>query len=409
MQPLRHIRIEDRRIVDENVRFYAYTVYRDPVNTHIPDGADKITYRNAARSINSYQRGEETVYVYLRSQSTYAEKFIAPAGFNNWSKQGLALKTGTDFDYLLRVTNETGSVHTGLTVYDTLPGIGDRDIFGGAARNSEFPVILRQAITPPEGYTVYYTTSPEVYGKTMRDMVAADIWSDSVSDYASVTAFKLVANDGTVLDKDSVFQVRIPVRVPEALDQDSLTLLHEKAGSGQPSALNALNAFGFRTTEAPSEKESNTVWARIPFASLSVRKVDEATGSALAGAEFQLRDQAGNLIAAAVSDEQGLLRFRDLAEGTYILTETKVPAGYMDKNLSLTVTITQNSVTMDYSFAFSSGFTGAGTGADPLRVPNSTTYVLPDTGGSGTAGVYALGVSLLLLAAFLPVLRRRKN
>lgn len=81
----------------------------------------------------------------------------------------------------------------------------------------------------------------------------------------------------------------------------------------------------------------------------------------------------------------------------------------MDKNLSLTVTITQNSVTMDYSFAFSSGFTGAGTGADPLRVPNSTTYVLPETGGSGTAGVYALGVSLLLLAAFLPVLGRRKN
>lgn len=405
MQPLRHIRIEDRRIVDENVRFYAYTVYRDPVNTHIPDGADKITYRNAARSINSYQRGEETVHVYLRSQSTYAEKFIAPAGFNNWSKQGLALKTGTDFDYLLRVTNETGSVHTGLTVYDTLPGIGDRDIFGGAARNSEFPVILRQAITPPEGYRVYYTTSPDVFGGSMHEMLDADIWSDSVSDYASVTAFKLVANAGTVLDKDSLFRVRIPVRVPETLGKDSLTLLHEN----QTSSLEALNAFGFRTTEAPREKESNTVWARIPFASLSVRKVDEATGSALAGAEFQLRDQAGNLIAAAVSDEQGLLRFRDLTEGTYTLTETKVPAGYMDKNLSLTVTITQNSVTMDYSFAFSSGFTGAGTGADPLRVPNSTTYVLPETGGSETAGVYALGVSLLLLAAFLPVLGRRKN
>jgi len=388
------------------VRNYVYVVGDDLDEYQGKTGGTEDIYdlNNNGRTDDKIAWGFSDATI-VAAQSTYAEKFIAPADSDNWSKQGLALKTGMDFDYLLRVTNETGTVHTGLTVYDTLPRIGDRDIFGSAARNSEFPVILRQAITPPEGYTVYYTTSLEVYSNTMRDMVAADIWSDSVSDYASVTAFKLVANAGTVLDKDSVFQVRIPVRVPETLGQDSMALLHEN----QTSSLEALNAFGFRTAEAPSEKESNTVWARIPFASLSVRKVDETTGSALAGAEFQLRDQAGNLIGTAVSDEQGFLRFRDLTEGTYTLTETKVPAGYMDKNLSLTVTITQNPVTMAYSFAFSDGFTGAGTSADPLCVPNSTTYVLPDTGGSGVAGFYALGVSLLLLAAFLPIRRRRKN
>lgn len=258
----------------ESVRFYAYTVYRDPVNTHIPDGADKITYRNAARSINSYQRGEETVYVYLRSQYSYD---MLPSTENLSVEKRTFVNDGTE----------------------TWMGLG--------------------------GNTV-----------------------------------------GPILDGGKNYQ-------PEIIEN-----YHNSGRTAvifHPNAENLKKSLDVHTTYA----------------------------------EFQLRDQAGNLIATAVSDEQGLLRFRDLTEGTYTLTETKVPAGYMDKNLSLAVTITQNPVTMDYSFAFSSGFTGAGTGADPLPVPNSTTCVLPDTGGSGAAGFYALGVSLLLLAAFLPVRGRCKN
>ena len=55
----------------------------------------------------------------IAAQSIYAEKFIAPAGSDSWSKQGLLVKAGSDFDYLLEIVNETAAVHTGLTVYDT--------------------------------------------------------------------------------------------------------------------------------------------------------------------------------------------------------------------------------------------------------------------------------------------------
>ncbi len=79
---------------------------------------------------------------------------------------------------------------------------------------------------------------------------------------------------------------------------------------------------------------------RIPFAGFCVKKVDSASGSALSGAEFTLTDAAGQVIATATSGEDGLFSFRDLTEGTYTLTETKVPDGYMDSNLSVTVTIT---------------------------------------------------------------------
>lgn len=244
----------------------------------------------------------------IAAQSMYAEKFIAPAGSDSWSKQGLLVKTGSDFDYLLEIVNETAAVHTGLTVYDTLPRIGDPNLFGASGRGSEFPVRLRGAITPPEGYTVYYTTSPEVYTHSMEEMVDSDIWTTSVTDYASVTAFKLVAGEGTELAGNSRFQVRIPVCAPKTFDEDSMDLLHAKTdqdqASGTASWLEAVNAFGFRTVQTPTVKESNTVWARVCFAGFCVKKVNGATQAALPGAFLLLSAAARSAEAASPSNPQ---------------------------------------------------------------------------------------------------------
>ena len=243
-QPLRHIVIQDRTIVEDG------------------ETNDKIAYAFFDAAI-------------IAAQSMYAEKFIAPAGSDSWSKQGLLVKAGSNFDYLLEIVNETAAVHTGLTVYDTLPCIGDPNLFGASGRVSEFPVRLRSAITPPEGYTVYYTTSPEVYTHSMEEMVDSDIWTTSVTDYASVTAFKLVAGEGTEPAGNSRFQVRIPVCAPKTFDEDSMALLHAKVdqdqASGTVSWLEAVNAFGFRTVQTPTVKESNTVWARVCFAGFCVK------------------------------------------------------------------------------------------------------------------------------------------
>ena len=404
------------------VRFHAYTVYRDPEHTHVPDGQTKVTYTNAARTINSYPLDGETndkiAYAFsdatiIAAQSMYAEKFIAPAGSGSWSKQGLLVKAGSDFDYLLEIVNETAAVHTGLTVYDTLPRIGDPNLFGASGRSSEFPVRLRSAITPPEGYTVYYTTSPEVYTHSMEEMVDSDIWTTSVTDYASVTAFKLVAGEGTELAGNSRFQVRIPVCAPKTFDKDSMDLLHAKVDqdqtSGTVSWLQAVNAFGFRTVQTPTVKESNTVWARVCFAGFCVKKVNGATQAALPGAEFTLTDAAGTVVGTAVSDADGRLQFRELTEGAYTLAETKVPDGFLDTHVSVAVTITQNPVTLAYSVTFSGDHTGLGTSADPLCIENHGAYVLPKTGGRGTAAFYVPGAFLLLSAAALPDLRKRRS
>ena len=404
------------------VRFQAYTVYRALEHTHVPDGQTKVTYANAARSINSYPLDGETddkiAYAFsdaaiIAAQSMYAEKFIAPAGSDSWSKQGLLVKAGSDFDYLLEIVNETAAVHTGLTVYDTLPRIGDPNLFGASGRGSEFPVRLRGAITPPEGYTVYYTTSPEVYTHSMEEIVSADIWAATASDYVSVTAFKLVAGEGTVLAGNSTFRVRIPVCAPKTFDEDPMALLRAKVdqdqASGTVSWLQAVNAFGFRTVQTRTVKESNTVWARVCFAGFCVKKVNGATRAALPGAEFTLTDAAGTIVGTAVSDADGRLQFRELTEGAYTLAETNVPDGFLDTHVSVAVTITQNPVTLAYSVTFSGDHTGLGTSADPLCIENHGAYVLPKTGGRGTAAFYVPGAFLLLSAAALPDLRKRRS
>ena len=340
----------------------------------------------------------------MTAASAYAEKFIAPAGSDNWSRQGLNMTAGTDFDYLLKVTNEIED-QTGLVVYDTLPANGDRGVFGEKQRNSEFPVRLREAITPPEGYTAWYTVSEDVYGSGMSAMVdRTNIWmaADAVTDWPAVTAFKLVADEGVKLTKGTPFQVRVPACVTDKLDVAQLSgKTYEDTASGTVAYLQANNNFGFQTAEHKDTKEANTVWARIPFAGFTVKKLDCETEEALEGAEFTLYDSDGAVVQSAVSGEDGLLKFSGLTEGTYTLTETEAPAGYFDDGVSLTVTITQNAATMEYSVAFSGSedLAGTGTNATPLLVKNAkNNFTLPETGGSGTVP-YALAGGLLITAA----------
>ena len=155
--------------------------------------------------------------------------------------------------------------------------------------------------------------------------------------------------------------------------------------------------------------QAYTVWARVCFAGFCVKKVNGATQAALPGAEFTLTDAAGTIVGTAVSDADGRLQFRELTEGAYTLAETNVPDGFLDTHVSVAVTITQNPVTLAYSVTFSGDHTSLGTSADPLCIENHGAYVLPKTGGRGTAAFYVPGAFLFLSAAALPDLRERRS
>lgn len=371
----------------------------------------------------------------------YARKYIAKEGSEAWSTNALRLKVGDNFQYKLSMMNFNYGSHQNLVVYDVLPRINDKSINNQADRGSEFTVNLRGPIEPPDGYQVYYTTDMEVYSSAMESRVDANIWTQDVqkwtqADWNKVTAFKFVANAGVVFG-DGQLDFTIPVKVMDALNADSEEILEGKEGqdreTGTAVFLEATNSFGYSTaTYSGQNIESNWVKAQISFAGFVVKKTDE-NGTVLSGAEFKLekqvtptggtgsdggstpdgdtsaqtqdgtdQDPGWETIAEKVSsDEKGKVSFKNLAVGTYRLTETKAPDGYKISTDSVTVTITFDDTTMEYTVT-AQGLTGSGTGRDPFVVTNETIYELPETGGSGTI-VYTLAGALLTMfgAGFL--------
>lgn len=79
---------------------------------------------------------------------------------------------------------------------------------------------------------------------------------------------------------------------------------------------------------------------------ISFIKTNESGAKRLPGAEFTLT--GGGLTLTALSDERGAVTFEDIPFGTYTVTETKAPAGYVGAK-SFTVTVGEGNTPAAYS------------------------------------------------------------
>ena len=74
--------------------------------------------------------------------------------------------------------------------------------------------------------------------------------------------------------------------------------------------------------------------------SIAILKTDAETNKPLAGAHFKLTDSTGKLIKEGDTTADGKLTFTGLSLGTYKLTETAAPAGYVLDSTPITVEVT---------------------------------------------------------------------
>ena len=82
---------------------------------------------------------------------------------------------------------------------------------------------------------------------------------------------------------------------------------------------------------------------------LTIRALTEGDRKPLASAEFEIYEQDGNLIRTVTTDESGTVVVEGLNPATYIVRETKVPAGYTALTLSQSVNIAvKNPATLDF-------------------------------------------------------------
>lgn len=161
---------------------------------------------------------------------------------------------------------------------------------------------------------------------------------------------------------------------------------------------------------------------------IKVNKVDDE-GQALSGAKFTLSKKSdgsapihfegsnGTYLKTASGDTEievdssGKLTLSGLDAGTYYLTETKAPGGYVKLTNPVVITITDAAPNglVDDGTSGDAGTDGAD-GYYELDVVNSKGFTLPSTGGMGTVlftaiGIVLMGGGLVLLLLYL----RRRN
>ena len=110
-------------------------------------------------------------------------------------------------------------------------------------------------------------------------------------------------------------------------------------------------------------------------------------------------------VTAAVG-EDGTVKFGGLGEGTYTVTETKVPDGYNGLKEPLTLTIVFHESEERWEYSWGGGAIGS---SYSIKVNNMKGSVLPETGGMGTTIFYIIGGLMVAASAVLLVTKKRMN
>ena len=143
---------------------------------------------------------------------------------------------------------------------------------------------------------------------------------------------------------------------------------------------------------APTEWETSKDIVSVNTYALDIFKYDQANSeTGLEGAEFELKNSEGVVIATVTSGEDGHVVIDGLDEGTYYLKETKAPEGYVCSSEELEIVIP--------------GSAGADNTVS-VRFANSQ---IPHTGGSGTLMFTIGGAMLMATAGMLLVVSRKRR
>ena len=112
----------------------------------------------------------------------------------------------------------------------------------------------------------------------------------------------------------------------------TLTILYMERGAGESNC-----QMEFTLPSAKIQQVDQTQMTNISF-----YKTD-AEGNGLPGAQFSLTNDSTQATMPAVSDSEGLVQFQQLVAGTYTLTETQAPKGYVTPTTSWKVKVTADS------------------------------------------------------------------
>jgi len=168
--------------------------------------------------------------------------------------------------------------------------------------------------------------------------------------------------------------------------------------------------------------------ANEPTTTIMLKKVSEEDFDlGLSGAEFNLygndyyiTDNEGNtvvnenatVISTLTSGDDGYMRTQYLIRGEYYLVETNSPVGYKLLNYPVKITVSGEGVTIDRppDWRADKDYVISDNGVVTIRIPNKSSYKLPDSGSTGTLP-YKIGGTLILSVGLIfgYCLRRKRE
>uniref|UniRef100_UPI00159CB72E SpaA isopeptide-forming pilin-related protein n=1 Tax=Bacillus thuringiensis TaxID=1428 RepID=UPI00159CB72E len=212
----------------------------------------------------------------------------------------------------------------------------------------------------PGEYTLEETKAPEGYELT-KQIIHVTVDGEKVVDVKvtnskSLGQFEIVkvdAEDKTKVLSDAEFEVYKDGKKVDTLRTDKTgKVVSQKLEPGKYTLKETKAPQGYKLLKEEIEvvvEADKVVQVQVENAkelgSLQVIKKDAENGKVLAGAEFKLKNEAGQVVGEAkTTNKDGVVKFESLVPGKYTLEETKAPEGYKALEVTVEVNVLANEV-----------------------------------------------------------------
>ena len=301
--------------------------------------------------LNMNKKTAKNITANLVGERDAGVAYIVTNGYPNKTFTGEKLK-----DYYITQTalwwyldNTTGSSNlsekfktTGEDEYNLRPTIkalvakAEEAKKAGYAKTSLTITTSNVEMTLEDGYFI----SNEIYAKTYSNISSYKV---SVSGATNAVIINSAGKEVTSVNVADKFRVKVPASSVKSTEMSikvtaSATGVVYKAYEYQPT-----DSSMQPITAAIPEKETVTATANLTLeiesSKVSIVKVDKNTQNALPGATLVLKDSNGNVVTSWTSTNNYHV-IRNLKNGTYTVTETVAPTGYILNSTPVTFTIT---------------------------------------------------------------------